>query len=216
VSNSLAASSYPFLCVICNNNIGGMTVLDRIEGYISAEDLMARLTTVLEMNGSILTSARLDTEERERDRTIREEQDIEFLRSIQEDQEKERKVHEEEQQIKQEKERIYHEEEMKRKRQMEKEKKKEILQKDLPSEPTIGEKGITHLIIRLTDGSKLQRRFRITDKLQVVLNFIELTGTEHGDYDLVSNFPKKVFSDPSITLEQASLFPQASLFVQQK
>jgi len=34
------------------------------------------------------------------------------------------------------------------------------------------------------------------------------------EYKLISNFPRSEYNDPSITLQQASLFPQASLFVE--
>ena len=70
LSNVLGASSFPFLAVLSNNNIGGMTILDRVEGLIAkhplpkgvieAEDLISRLTTALENHGAALTSARIE------------------------------------------------------------------------------------------------------------------------------------------------------------
>lgn len=37
-----------------------------------------------------------------------------------------------------------------------------------------------------------------------------------GEYDLVTNFPRRVFSDRTMTLEQATLYPHGALFVQEK
>jgi len=73
------------------------------------------------------------------------------------------------------------------------------------------------LVIRLTDGSRLQRRFKKTDKIQDIFNFVDASHIDlDGGYDLVSNFPRKVFVDRSITLDQAGLYPHASIFVQEK
>jgi hypothetical protein len=45
---------------------------------------------------------------------------------------------------------------------------------------------------------------------------VDSTPNEVEDYDLITNFPRQVFSDKNMTLQQAGLCPQAALFVQEK
>jgi len=211
MTNILSASTFPFLAVICSNSIGGVTILDRMEGSISSEDLAIRLTSVLEIHGHILVAAKLDHEERESNRRIRQEQDEAFMQSLAVDEEKERKLHEEEEKIK--------EEERKSQKMREtREKKLKSIQSKVPPEPDITEKDITQLVIRLTDGSRLQRRFYSKDSIQTVFDFVNVSQPSlmEVDYELVMNFPRKNFSCSSITLLEAGLYPQASLFVQEK
>jgi len=219
LSNVLGATSFPFLAVLSNNNIGGMTILDRIEGVIEPEDLISRLTTVLENHGAALTAARIESEERERDRRLREEQDQEYIRSLQEDQEKERLMEEERRKAQQQEELQSKEEQLKKIRQQEWEKKAQHLLHTLPPEPDEQDKSATRLVIRLTDGRRLQRRFLPQHTLQNVFDFVNSNRGEGPKYDLITNFPRKVFDESlhqSTTLEQAGLVPQAALFVEEK
>jgi FAS-associated factor 2 len=166
----LGASAFPFIAVLCNNAAAltgsSMAMLDRIEGLIEPEDLMNRLTHVLETHGAILTAARLEIQERETDRQIREEQDRAFEEALLEDQERERKQREEERRLEEEREAAEREAEMERNRLQDRERRRELCKQRLGTEPPMGA-GVTQLAIRLTDGSRLQRRFRDTDKLQV-------------------------------------------------
>jgi len=220
VSNMLGASTYPFIAVICNNATAltgsAMAMLDRIEGPIEAEDLMARLTGILESHGPILTASRLEIQEREESRNLREEQDRAFLESLAEDESREQRQKEDQRRIIEEKEAEERELQRERSKLQEREKRKELCRQRIPIEPSLNEDGITQLVIRLTDGSRLQRRFKVTDKLEVVFDFVDSSSNEIDNYDLVTNFPRKVFSDPHVTLKEAGLFPQAALFVQEK
>jgi len=219
VSNMLGASTYPFIAVICNNAAAltgsAMAMLDRIEGTIESEDLMARLTQILESHGTILTASRLEIEERDESRNLREEQDRAFLESLAEDESREQRQREEQRRIQDEKEAEEREAQRERSKLQEREKRKELCRQRIPVEPSATEEGVTQLVIRLTDGSRLQRRFKATDKLQVVFDFVD-SSNEVDNYELVTNFPRKVFSDPHVTLKEAGLSPQAALFVQEK
>lgn len=214
-SNVLGASSYPFIAVVTHNTIGGMTILDRIEGNIQAEALMLRLSIVLENHGPSLLQARFENEERETNRRIREEQDDAYNQALREDQERQRRVQEAERKEREEREAAEREEQQQKRKAEEKQKRKERLRASLPSEPESGD-GASNLVVRLTDGSRLQRRFRKTDALKVVFDYVECNQDYDGDFDLVTNFPRKVFSDRSLNLEEAGLYPHASLFVQEK
>jgi len=212
ISNVLSTTTYPFFAVICNNSIGGLTILDRVQGQISGEDLMARLANVLELHGHILVAAKVENDEREVNRMIRQEQDEAFLQSLAADQEKERKIKEEEERKREEERKQHRIQELK-------EKKLKNIQSKVPPEPEVSEKDVTQLVIRVTDGSRLQRRFYDSDSLQSVFDYVN---AQHPvlldqDYFLVTNFPRRSFSpDSSLTLAVAGLSPQASLFVQEK
>jgi len=122
-SNVLGASSYPFIAVVTHNTIGGMTILDRIEGNIQAEPLMLRLSIILENHGPTLLQAKFEHEERETNRRIREEQDSAYNQALKEDQERQRKIQEDERKEREAKEAAEREEQH-RKRKLEKTKKK--------------------------------------------------------------------------------------------
>jgi len=85
----------------------------------------------------------------------------------------------------------------------------------------LGEKDITQIVIRLPDGSRLQRRFLQSNNVQTIFDYINSSQPTllDIDYDLVMNFPRKVFNQEGsndVTLKEAGLCPQASLFVQEK
>jgi hypothetical protein len=46
-------------------------------------------------------------------------------------------------------------------------KEREMLLKRLPEEPAKGDSNISQIVIRLSDGTKIQRRFRYSDSMQV-------------------------------------------------
>ena len=90
----------------------------------------------------------------------------------------------------------------------------------LAPEPTAGADDATRLVIRLSDGRRLDRRFGKRERLQAVVDYIEseLPDIYDGaDFELVSNYPRKVFSAEtrSATLEALGLCPQATLFTKE-
>ena len=78
-------------------------------------------------------------------------------------------------------------------------------------------------VLRLTlpSGVKVQRRFRATDTLSLVRDFVIVSAAETGvklaadSFEVASSFPKRVFSDSDAQtpLRDLSLCPQAVLFV---
>jgi len=166
---------------------------------------------VLETHGQILIASKLEHDEREVDRRIRQEQDEAFMQSLAADEEKERKLQEEE-------ERIREEQLLSQRAHEQKEKKLKMIASRVPNEPDPSEKDVSQLVIRLTDGSRLQRRFYPLDSVQSVFDFVNASHPEllDLDYELVTNFPRKNFSPTNQTLRDAGLYPQASLFIQEK
>ncbi|OAD55235.1 UBX domain-containing protein 1 [Eufriesea mexicana] len=77
----------------------------------------------------------------------------------------------------------------------------------------------TKLQIRLTDGQTLTQNFGSKEKLAAVRLFIEINRTdEPGPFNLMTNFPKKIFTedDYEAPLNALGLTPSAVLIVQKK
>jgi len=75
----------------------------------------------------------------------------------------------------------------------------------------------TNIAFRLSDGSRIQRRFLRSDHAAILFDYLDsaqqaLVGT---NYVLVSTVPKRTIKrqDPNETLEALGLVPQAMLHV---
>jgi len=231
VNNLLSATTYPYIAVLCCNPVVGdltsssVGIVDRIEGTTSTDDLIARLYHSLEGYGSLLSNVRTERARRETDRLLRDEQDAAYRQSLLEDQEKERKMREaQERSEREEKERAEREAEEERERVSREQAKlqaREIRRLNIPPEST--EKESVLLVVKLPDGKQVRRKFRTADTMQIVLDYVDCSQPEGEelyeyamDYVLVSNFPRKVFSDPSATLKEVGLTIPSTLFVELK
>lgn len=85
MSFSLKATRYPFSALIGLKD-RKMTVIERLEGHQSAEEMKAKLDSVIQKVGETTINT-----EREKERRLREEQDMAYLKSLRADQEKVRK-----------------------------------------------------------------------------------------------------------------------------
>jgi len=87
----------------------------------------------------------------------------------------------------------------------------------LPIEVEPNSPNSTTIAVRLQDGSKVERRFSILAKIQDIMDFID-TKIEQDveNVQLMSNFPTRCFTDMNETIQDAKLYPQALLFLQQK
>ncbi|KAL0292912.1 UNVERIFIED_CONTAM: Plant UBX domain-containing protein 8, partial [Sesamum radiatum] len=162
-------------------------------------------------------------------RLIREQQDDEYLASLQADREKELKAKEEAEAAERRK-----EDELHRKLQEEKvlrflilmilavlgarlhmgikqlffpfteyqETERQLAAKEasLPQEPTSDDENAVTLLVRMPDGSRRGRRFLKSDKLQCLFDFIDVgRAVKPGSYRLVRPYPRHAFSDGEST-----------------
>lgn len=151
-------------------------------------------------------------------RLIREQQDDEYLASLQADREKElleqsaKEAAMEEERRKEEEARIKLEEEQELERQL------AAKEASLPQEPTSDDENAVTLLVRMPDGSRRGRRFLRTDKLQYLFNFIDVARVvKPGTYRLVRPYPRRAFSDgeSSLTLDELGLSSkQEALFLE--
>jgi len=124
-----------------------------------------------------------------KERRLREEQDKEFLESLQIDEQKEIKLQQKKDKIRKRAER------------------KKLITDVAPLPPIEQNEGVCTIGIRLPNGTRLERRFYTTEKFQSVFNFIEVTSDMELDhFQLVTSFPRRVFSqNHEDTLEDIGL-----------
>lgn len=157
-------------------------------------------------------------------RSIREQQDDEYLASLQADREKELKALEEE--------RAFKEAAVKEERRKEEATLRELEEKQelerllaakeasLPEEPAASEEDAVTLLVRMPDGTRQGRKFRKSDKLQSVFDFIDVgRAVKPGSYRLVRPYPRQAFSDGesmSTLKELGVMSKQEALFLEPK
>ncbi|KAI3453660.1 hypothetical protein Pfo_010323 [Paulownia fortunei] len=133
-------------------------------------------------------------------RLIREQQDDEYLASLQADREKELKAKEEAEAALAEERRK--EDELRQKLQEEQETERQLAAKEasLPQEPMPDDENAVTLLVRMPDGSRRGRRFLKSNKLQCLFDFIDVGRVvKPGSYRLVRPYPRRAFSDGEST-----------------
>jgi len=220
VSAELGATTFPFLAVICYNVKGEPTLVDTIEGTLGLHELLSQLTVVVEQHGPSLQGVRNQRQQQERDRSLIQEQDQAYQELLRQDQEREQRERQErldrEKKETEEQDRLKQAEEEERRKTETKIKRRQQLKSSLPMEPAQNEQGVTSLVFRLTDGSRLQRRFKSNERLQSVYDYLEAQENVElpSHFVLVTNFPRKSFADKNVTLLEAGLVPQSALFIE--
>lgn len=71
--------------------------------------------------------------------------------------------------------------------------------------------------MRFPTGERKERRFHSDATIQLLYDYVDSLGSlEIGNYSLVSNFPRVIYGSDklSLSLKEAGLHPQASLFVE--
>ncbi|CAI8609719.1 unnamed protein product [Vicia faba] len=154
----------------------------------------------------------------ETQRLIREQQDDEYLASLQADREKELKAIEEAEAAREEERRKA--EESQRKLQEEQELETQLAAKEvsLPPEPASGDDNAVNLLVKMPDGSRRGRRFLRSDKLQSLFDFIDIgRQVKPSSYRLVRPYPRRAFGvgESAVTLEEVGLTnKQEALFLE--
>ncbi|XP_042481267.1 plant UBX domain-containing protein 10-like [Macadamia integrifolia] len=227
MSNSLKASRFPFCAVVMASTNQRIALLQQIEGPKSPEQLLTMLQRVVEESASVLVPARLDAEERRNNLRLREEQDAAYRAALEADQARERQRKEEQERLEREA------AEAERKREEEEEAQvraaHEAAEKEaalahrrqekamsLGDEPGKGP-NVTQVLVRFPTGERKERRFYSTATIQSLYDFVDsLDCLNVENYCLVSNFPRVVYGPEkhSMSLKDAGLHPQASLFVE--
>ena len=95
VYNALKVKRCPFLGVIVHKN-SRMTLISKIEGPVTAAELMLQLSGLIAEHEQDLVVARFEKEQRNQTQLLRQEQDQAYQESLKADREKARKKQEQE------------------------------------------------------------------------------------------------------------------------
>ncbi|CAI0476433.1 unnamed protein product [Linum tenue] len=155
-------------------------------------------------------------------RSIREQQDDEYLASLAADREKAeaRRLEEEAARAAALEQERLKEEANRRKLEEAQEIERHLAAKEasLPQEPTPDEENAVTLLVRTPDGARHGRRFLKSDRLQSLFDFIDVTRVvKPGTYRLVRPYPRQAFSDgeTALTLSELGLTSkQEALFLE--
>lgn len=227
MSNSFNASRFPFCAVVMAAANQRLALLSQIEGPRTPEEMINILQQVVEQSGTQLVTARLAAEERMNNTRLREQQDAEFLTSLQADQARERQRKEEQDRLEREAaevERKHKEEEAAKERAIIEaaEKQAALVRRKQEKTMLLGEepeKGsdVTQVLFRFPNGERKERRFKCNAPIESLYDYVDSLGFMDAEkYSLVSNFPRVIYGAEkySVSLKEAGLHPQASLFVE--
>ncbi|XP_053610256.1 FAS-associated factor 2 [Plodia interpunctella] len=211
VAQSVGGRRYPLLCVVCVRE-HRMTVVARSEGSCSALQLLQRLRRVVSDNEAHLAAARAARVEREVTARLRAAQDEAYAESLAADQEKERR-RAADRAAKEEREN----EDLRRRQQIERQKQELVearvaMASKLPPEPAPGA-GTVALLIRLPGGERLTRRFTLLHTTQDLYDFVFSHPQSPEEFEITTNFPKRVVTRGPINLSEVGLKDRDVLFV---
>lgn len=191
VNQTLQESTFPFLAVIVLKE-GRMTVVGRLCGYVEPDELLNRLQTIVISNEASLIAARADRIERSFNQTLRRQQDEAYEESLRADQEKERQrcLELEKLETERKKQKLLEEAERERKEEL-KRQKMELLNL-IPSEPPARDPETVSILFKMPNGDRLERRFKHSNTLRDVFNFLFCHPASPDSFEITTNFPKRV------------------------
>lgn len=218
VSQALRENGYPFLAVIVLHD-NRMTVVGRLEGPVEAGELIRRLQTIIRDNEAALVAARAERVERNFNQTLRQQQDQAYMESLLADQEKERRRCEE-------RERREGEERLLREKELQEQMRRDEIQRQkvdylirVPDEPPPNNSEAVHVVIKLPDGTRLERRFLRSNSLEAIYYYVFCHPLSPDNFEIATNFPKKVLpcspeaDGHNLSLGEAGLQNREVLFV---
>lgn len=176
VSNALNCSKFPFAALVVHtpqDSTTTMSTIVRITGLQPASAFIAKLRTAINQHSQALDRVRATRNEQQATRTLREEQNSAYERSLAQDRERARQRREAEAAQKRA------EEEAKAKAEAEDREAQKVEQwrrwraQSIPKEPGPNVKGITRISIRLTSGERVIRKFSEEADMEELYAFVE-------------------------------------------
>lgn len=197
-------------------------VLTVIPGTVGLDEFMTNLIHAYEMFCSQVGGEIQEEREREARETVKREQDAAYHASLMADRAKEeaRKLEEAERQQKllleeQEREK---QDEIRRQEESVKEAIRQSLAEQLPPEPDESCSDISKIRFRLPTGELLYRRFRCSECLHVLVNYLASVGYPVEDYKVLTSWPRRDLTtlDLEKTLYELKLYPQETITLEEK
>nr|CDJ91318.1 AT hook and UBX domain containing protein [Haemonchus contortus] len=202
---------FPLLIIITKDR-GSYNVNDICSGMDSADIVMEKLMAGIDTYSIIRNTEKAEEAARLERERIRQEQAHEYEMSLAADkarmQAKERELREQRE-----------EEERKLREAEEIELKRQLLASQLPDEPAEGDRNAIMVKFRLPGSEQVMRRFRLTEKLSVLIKFLGAKGYSAKDYRFFnSDFPKKDVTtlDESKTFMELKWPVREQIFVEER
>lgn len=162
VANSLKCTKFPFAAVVVhtpNVSSTAMSVVGRIAGTTSSSEFVNRLRTITSTNQEPLERIRATRAEQQASRSLREEQDSAYERSLAIDRERARQRREAEAARQREEQEAANRQAEEEKKQRDLDQWKQWRAKTLGAEPGTEVKDAVRVSVRLPSGERIMRRF---------------------------------------------------------
>lgn len=212
VSTSLNCSKFPFAALVAHtpqNSSTSMSTIARISGTVSPSAFVAPIRRAMEQQSSILTRARAQRNEQQATRSLRDEQNSAYERSLVQDRERARQRREAEAQQANAAQAARMKEEAEQRQVQKREQWRKWRAQTLRPEPGAGAVDTTRISIRMTSGERVIRKFDAQADVEELYAFVEcydLLGANDGaiqtkpdDYKLsykfrlISPMPRTVY-----------------------
>jgi FAS-associated factor 2 len=204
VANATSCTKFPYAIMICNTpavSSTSMSIVCRLAGPVPAPTFLSKLRRTIEQHSPELTRTRLQRQEQDSVRSLREQQDSAYERSLAQDRERAR-------QRKEEEERKQHEEKEALRIESEKENFARNLEQwrrwraeSIAPEPSADAKDVVRISLRMPSGDRVVRKFDADLGIEELYAFVECYDIlELGDLgekveepkDFVHEFPFKL------------------------
>lgn len=176
VSNSLRCTKFPFAAAIAHTpsvSSTAMSVVSRISGNSSPAEFVDKLRTAISQNKEPLERIRSTRAEQQASRSLREEQDSAYERSLAIDRERARQRREAEEARQREEREAAERQAVEEKRMQDLQQWKQWRAQSIPDEPAADVKDAVRVSIRLTSGERVIRRFAPDADLEELYAFVE-------------------------------------------
>ena len=228
ISTALNCSKFPFAAFVAHApqvSSTAMSTIARVSGLMSPASFVSQLRGAIEQHAPQLSRVRGRRNEQQASRTLRDEQNSAYERSLAQDRERARQRREAEaaQATAAEAARLQAESQSRRRQQAEQWRKWRA--SSIQEEPTSEDKNASRISIRLPSGERLIRKFRSTSKIDEVYAFVdckefvspgapEMTSKPDDymheyEFRLVSPMPRVVY-DPATDEEVSSAFGRSA------
>ncbi|EMC92216.1 hypothetical protein BAUCODRAFT_151643 [Baudoinia panamericana UAMH 10762] len=216
VASALNATRFPYVCLIAHTPSVSTTAMSKLvnsAGLVAPEELLGKLRSAMHSHDAQLERIRSQRREQLASRSLRQEQESAYERSLAADREKARRRREEEA----EREKVEREEREREERRADEARKvaqwRRWRAQTIPSEPGVEVKDVVRISLRLPSGERVVRKFRAEAGVEELYAFVEcydLLSGEAGDlsekelqqpegyrheyqFRLVSPMPREVF-----------------------
>ncbi|PTU23025.1 hypothetical protein P175DRAFT_0432040 [Aspergillus ochraceoroseus IBT 24754] len=176
VSNSIRCTKFPFAALIVhtpNVSSTAMSVIARISGTTSAAELVEKLRSAISQNREPLERLRATRAEQQASRSLREQQDSAYERSLAIDRERARQRREAEAARQREEQLAADRQAAEEKRARDLAQWKQWRAQSLPDEPSADVKEAVRISLRLLSGERVVRRFSPAADMEELYAFVE-------------------------------------------